>query len=104
MDTNQVGSPVTVKIGKRGTIVIPAKLRRKFALDEGSLVILEEQPEGLLVRPAVSVPLEIYTDERKAEFLLGNAVDAADYQRARREVEKMGLEPDAIVHDKPAGA
>ena len=104
MDTNQVSSPTTVKIGKRGTIVIPARLRRKFALDEGSLVILEEQPEGLLVRPAISVPLEIYTDERKAEFLLGNAVDAVDYQRARREVETMGLDPDAILHDKPAGA
>ena len=33
---------------------------------------------------------ENYTPERKAEFLLMNAVNAQDYRRAREEVRKMG--------------
>ena len=45
--------------------------------------------------------VEIYTPERKAEFLLSNAVDEADYQWAREEVRKMGLDPDKIPHGKP---
>jgi hypothetical protein len=33
--------------------------------------------------------------------LLQNAVDAADYAAVRREVKKLGLDPDAIPHDRP---
>ena len=90
----------TSRVGKRGTIVIPAALRRRFGIEEGSLVIAEDIEEGILIRPAVAVPLESYTPERRAEFLLSNAVDAGDYARAQEEVRKMGLDPAAIPHHK----
>ena len=44
---------------------------------------------------------ERYTPRRVAQFLLQNAVDAADYAVARREVKKLGLNPDTILHDRP---
>jgi AbrB family looped-hinge helix DNA binding protein len=91
----------TSRVGKRGTVVIPAPLRRRFGIEEGSLVIAEERPEGILIRPAVALPLETYTPERQAEFLLSNAVDAEDYASAVREVRAMGLDPDRIVHRRP---
>ena len=89
------------RIGQRGTLVIPAALRRRFGLDEGSEVIAEETPEGILIRPAVTLPVEVYSPERRAELLLGNAVDEDDYQQARQTVEAMGLDPDAIPHERP---
>ena len=89
------------KVGKRGTFVIPAALRRRFGLVEGSEVIAEETPDGILIRPAMTVALEIYSAERKAEFLLSNAVDEEDYAEARREVLKLGLDPDSIAHVHP---
>ena len=92
------------KIGKRGTVVIPVALRRRFALNEGATVIIEEREDGLSVRPAVAMPVEIYTPERKAEFFLNNAVTKADYRWAVEEVHRMGLDPDKIEHDKPPGA
>ncbi len=92
----------TARIGKRGVLVIPAALRRRFGLKEGSLIIAEDQGEGILIRPAKAIPVEIYTPERKAEFLLNNAVDETDYQWAREEVKKMGLDPDTMPHSKPA--
>ena len=91
----------TSRVGKRGTVVIPAPLRRRFGIEEGSLVIAEERPEGILIRPAVALPVESYTPERRAEFLLSNAVDADDYAAAVREVREMGLDPDRIAHRKP---
>jgi AbrB family looped-hinge helix DNA binding protein len=91
------------RVGKRGTIVIPAKLRRQFHLKEGSYIIVEACEEGILIRPAALHPVEIYTPERKAQFLLMNAVDATDYNDAVTEVRNMGLDPDAIPHDKPPG-
>lgn len=93
--------PESSRVGKRGSFVIPAKLRRRFGIEEGSEVIAEETPEGILLRPAVIVPLELYTDERKAEFILSNAVDAEDYRRAVEVVNKMGLDPSDIVHRRP---
>jgi AbrB family looped-hinge helix DNA binding protein len=94
----------TSKVGKRGTVVVPARLRRKFGIEEGRLVIAEERPEGILIRPALALPVEIYTPQRKAEFLLSNAVDAEDYRAAVAEVKKMGLEPASIPHHKPRKA
>ena len=91
----------TAKVGKRGTVVIPAGLRRKYGFEEGSVVIAEARAEGVLLRPVVTLPLEIYTPERKAEFLLNNAVNPQDYAWAVKEVRKMGLDPRKIPHKKP---
>jgi hypothetical protein len=46
--------------------------------------------------------MEMYTLERKAEFLLNNAVDDTDYCEARKEVRKLGVDPDLIPHQRPA--
>ena len=81
----------TSKLGRNGTLVIPVKLRRRYGLKEGGMVVLEESEDGINIRPAVAVPVEIYSPRRRAEFLLNNAVDAADYQRAVRAVRKLGL-------------
>lgn len=91
------------KVGKRGTLVIPAGLRRRFNVTEGSLIMAEETPAGILLRPATVLPMEVYTPERKAEFLLSNAVNTADYLKALKEVKAMGLNPAKIKHRKPAG-
>jgi len=91
------------KIGRRGTFVIPARLRKRFRLEEGSLVMAEEREDGILIRPAVVLPVEIYTEERIAEFLLTNSVDAKSYAAAVREVRRLGLDPSKIDHVKPHG-
>src|SRR6202162_6585756 len=91
----------SARVGKRGAIVVPATLRKRFGIEEGSIVIAEEKGDGILIRPAMVVPVERYTPERKAEFLLSNAIDVADYRKARKEVRKMGLDPDTISHRRP---
>ncbi len=89
------------KVGKRGTVVIPAGLRRKYRMEEGSLVITEARAEGVLLRPVVALPLEIYTPERKAEFLLNNAITPEDYDWALKEVKKLGVDAETVPHKKP---
>jgi AbrB family looped-hinge helix DNA binding protein len=90
-----------VKVGKRGTIIVPAKLRKRYGIQEGGLVTAEARAEGVLIRAAILVPVEQYSPERKAEFLLSTATNKADYRRARREVKKLGLDPDTIAHRPP---
>ncbi len=91
---------VVTKVGKRGTIVIPASLRQSFQIKEGDLVIAEDHGDGILLRPAIALPIENYTPERKAEFLLSNATNEEDYLRAQDTVRQMGLDPDKIPHYK----
>jgi len=94
-------SIVTIKIGKRGTIVIPAGLRRDYALKEGSLLSVESREDGVFLRPVVTLPIEMYTPERKAEFLLNSTITRKDYLWAKKEVSKMGIDPEKIPHKKP---
>jgi len=89
------------KVGKRGAIIVPAKLRKRYGIEEGMLVTAEAREEGILIRPAVVVPVERYTPERKAELLLSTATTEKDYRRARREVKRLGLDPDKIPHRRP---
>lgn len=91
----------SARVGKRGAIIVPARLRKRFGIEEGSIVIAEEKEEGILIRPAVVVPVERYSPERKAEFLLANATTVADYRKARRAVRSLGLDPDSIPHRRP---
>lgn len=90
-----------VDVGREGTVVLPDGLRRRFGLDEGSVLMAEARSEGILLRPVESV--EMYTPERKAEFLLGNATTPDEYAAAVAEVRSMGLDPDRIEHFRPAG-
>jgi AbrB family looped-hinge helix DNA binding protein len=92
----------TVLIGKRGTVVIPAKLRKRYRLDVGGTMLIEEREDGILMRPAVTTPIEVevYTPERLAEFFLNNAMDEEDYLEARKEVDAMGIDPDSIDHQR----
>lgn len=91
----------TTKVGRRGTVVLPAKMRRRVGLDDGALVVVEEKSGGILLRPAVATPVEIYTPERKAEFLLNNSIGWEDYEAARAAVRDLGVDPDSISHEKP---
>jgi AbrB family looped-hinge helix DNA binding protein len=98
----QKGNMESAKVGKRGAIIVPARLRKRFGIEEGTIITAEEREDGILIRPAVVVPVERYTPERKAEFLLATATSAADYRRARKEVRKLGIDPDSIPHPRRA--
>lgn len=87
-----------VRMGKRGTLVIPVGARRHYGFDEGEMLVLEECAEGLLLKPARTYETEVYTPERSAEFMLNNAVTAAEFDEALAEVRAMGLDPDSIAH------
>jgi AbrB family looped-hinge helix DNA binding protein len=89
------------KVGRRGVVVIPSSFRKKYGFKEGSLVVAEDREEGVLLRPVVALPIEVYTPERKAEFLLNNTVTKEDYEWAIKEVRKMGINPETIPHEKP---
>lgn len=63
----------TLTITSRGVISLPAALRRAVGLKANDQLIAEATPDGILLRPAITVPLEIYSDSRINEFNAGEA-------------------------------
>jgi len=49
-------------------VTLPAKLRAALGLKPDDHLIAETTPEGLLLRPAVTLPVEVYSEKRIGEF------------------------------------
>jgi AbrB family looped-hinge helix DNA binding protein len=58
----------TLTVTDRGTVTLPAKLRRALGIKADDQLIAEATSEGLLLRPAITLPIEIYSEKRIAEF------------------------------------
>ena len=67
----------TIQINGRGAMTLPKALRRTLGVERGGTVVAEPSDQGILLRPGVTFPIELYTDERVAEF------DAADAEIGR---------------------
>jgi antitoxin PrlF len=59
---------VTLTVTDRGTVTLPAKLRKEMGIEADSLLIAETTEEGILIRPAVALPVEVYSEDRLSEF------------------------------------
>ena len=58
----------TLTVTSRGVVTLPAQLRRALGLKADDQLIAETTSEGLLLRPAVTLPVEIYSEKRIREF------------------------------------
>jgi AbrB family looped-hinge helix DNA binding protein len=68
-----------VTINDRGSITLPKELRRKYGLETGGKVVIEEGEEGLLLRPGVTFSVEIYSEDRLKEFQESNEDELKDF-------------------------
>jgi AbrB family looped-hinge helix DNA binding protein len=67
----------TLTVNSRGDIALPVEMRQAMGLKADDTLIAELTPEGILLRPAMSVPIEIYTPKRLRQF------DAAEQDLAK---------------------
>ena len=59
---------VQLTINSRGEITLPAKIRKAMGFQANDQLIAEITPQGLMLQPTVTLPLEMYTPERVQEF------------------------------------
>jgi AbrB family looped-hinge helix DNA binding protein len=58
----------TIQINQRGTLTLPKELRKRLGLEKGGVVIAEESSDGVILKPAVAFPIEMYSDSRIKDF------------------------------------
>jgi AbrB family looped-hinge helix DNA binding protein len=73
----------TIQINSRGNLTLPKPLRKKLGLEKGGVVMAETSDQGILLKPAVSFPIEMYSDLRVAEFDEAEAVLKAHLAKKR---------------------
>lgn len=79
----------TVKIGRKGQVSIPRRVLEAAGVEAGSQVIVESDADGSIrLRPVAIYPIEIYSDERIAEFDRENRLSDALERRVRQATEE----------------
>ncbi len=66
----------TAKVKRKGQVTIPAKLRGKLGIVEGTVLEVAEHPEGILLRPLP--PVEP-----------GKSVGQAEYKKMLAELDRL---------------
>ncbi len=89
-----------LQMGKRGTVVIPAKLRKRLGLADGCLMIVSEVDGTVQLRLAKLQAPEDDTKIKMAQRLLSGAENLGEYFAAMEEVRRMGLDPDEVPHER----
>jgi AbrB family looped-hinge helix DNA binding protein len=56
------------QVNQRGGVTLPKAVRKRLGIDNGGVVMFEESAQGILLKSAVSFPIEMYSDTRVAEF------------------------------------
>jgi AbrB family looped-hinge helix DNA binding protein len=77
----------TLSVTSRGVVTLPAKLRKALGINADDQLIAETTPDGLLLRPAVTLPIEIYSERRIREFDEAEA-ELAKALRARKKAKR----------------
>lgn len=60
-------------VSGRGLITLPSKARKLLGFKADNVLIAETTEDGLLLKPAVTLPIEMYSAKRIAEFDEGEA-------------------------------
>ena len=79
-------------VSGRGQITLPAKLRKRLGIEPGGILIAEEKDGALVLRPAMVMPVEIYSDEDIArwteEDTFKNEAERREFDRKLRALAK----------------
>ena len=68
----------TVLVSNRGQLTLPAALRKRFGLQCGGAVILEEHNNELVIKPAAVLEIEMYTDSLIAQWDVEDRLDDSE--------------------------
>ena len=94
---------VFIQMGKRGTVVIPAKMRKKLSMLDGCLLLVGETEGVIRLRVAKVMNPDADSRLKMAQRLLGGAEDLGEYFSAMEEVRRMGFDPDEVPHERYSG-
>ncbi len=74
----------TVIVSNRGQITLPMSLRKRLGIRDGGAVILEERDNELILKPAMVLEVEMYTEAQVAEWDKADRLDDGERRKVRK--------------------
>ena len=71
----------TAIVSSRGQITLPARLRKRLGIKGGDPVLLVEKGNEIVLKPALVVEVDCYSDEQVAEWDQADRLDDRDRKR-----------------------
>lgn len=68
----------TLIVSNRGQLTLPANLRKRFGIRDGGVIILEERDNELVLKPAMVLEVEMYTDAQVSAWDEADRLDDAE--------------------------
>ena len=72
------------QISARGQVTLPAEVRSALGLSAGDPLVVTIEDGRIVLAPAVVTPVELYTDDRVAEFDEASSMTPEEIERARK--------------------
>ena len=73
--------PTTLVVSNRGQITLPAVIRKRLGIRSGDVLILEDRPDQLVLRPGMVLEVQRYTDEEIAAWDAADSLDESERAR-----------------------
>jgi len=74
----------TLIVSHRGQLTLSANLRKRFGIKNGGAIILEERDNELVLKPAMVLEVEMYTDEQVLAWDEADRLDDVERQTVLR--------------------
>jgi antitoxin PrlF len=68
----------TLIVSNRGQLTLPVNLRKRFGIKDGGAIILEERDNELVLKPAMVLEVEMYTDAQVSAWDEADRLDDAE--------------------------
>lgn len=78
----------TLIVSNRGQLTLPANLRKRFGIKDGGAVILEERGNELVLKPAMVLEVEMYSD---AQVSAWDEADRLDDSERRSVLDRLAV-------------
>jgi AbrB family looped-hinge helix DNA binding protein len=76
----------TLIVSNRGQLTLPANLRKRFGIKDGGAVILEERDNELVLKPAMVLEVEMYSDAQIAAWDEADHLDGTERQNVLQRI------------------
>lgn len=66
-------------MSSRGQITLPAEIRKKYGMDEGSVMTAEDRNGEIILKPAAIYEVEYYTDTQISEWVADDSYETVEW-------------------------
>ena len=71
-------------VSSRGQLTLPSEVRKKYGINEGSVLVVDDRDGEIILRPATVMEVEYYTDEQISEWVAADAFKSDKEREASR--------------------